>query len=65
MRLMYIGEQLMCYIRAGIDIHESFLSAGYTYKSRDFGWHTVMEKRRKIWKNLLTMPHLRLCLYFS
>lgn len=24
MRLMYIGEQLMCYIRAGIDIHESF-----------------------------------------
>jgi len=44
MRLMYIGEQLMCYIRAGIDIHESFLSAGYTYKSRDFGWHTVMEK---------------------
>ena len=47
-----------------IDIHESFLSAGYTYTSRDFGWHTVMEKRRRIWKNLLTMPHLRLCLYF-
>ena len=26
MRLMYIGEQLMCYIRAGIDIHESFFA---------------------------------------
>ena len=64
MRLMYIGEQLMCYIRAGIDIHESFLSAGYTYKSRDFGWHTVMEKKEENMEKFINNAPFALVLVF-